>query len=190
MLGLRIGIKEGALLMWTLPHFIDLMIAFMLGRKLVEISANCNVRDLGETERMLDFDPIVTGAEVVFENGVSASFCESSDYSFDILCEEGEISASQGGPNQPPYISVRKLGEAPTRTIVEGQRSGIERALDELEEAVCSRPNCLAGLDELKLQQLILSGIAYSGLCGGAVVEIGQIPNDLVITGNSGGFVA
>lgn len=182
---IHIHLAPGALLLWSVPHFVDLLILFAASTEVSTVEAECDFGGARVSAGEVDCDPVVQRAEVVFANGVFGKMVESDRFRVDLACEEGVVEIEESDPHGPLLRLSPRGGGVVERRVV-GARSGISQSLHELARALAGGEANLVSPREIALQQRILSAIACSALGGGGKVALQEVPADLTITGRFG----
>lgn len=187
---IEIGLAPGSLLLWTIPHFVDVMLWFAGSDEVETVAADCDFGAASISESVVDCDPVLKSAEVVFPNGVRGEMVESDCASIRLEGESGWLEIEESDPEGPMLrLGTKGKTDALERRVI-GSRSGIVQALHELARTLAGAEAELVTLREIALQQRILSAIAFSSLNGGAKMDPAEVPADLAITGSFGGLYA
>jgi predicted dehydrogenase len=182
------------LLLWTHPHSVDLLMYFA-GSDVLEVYASCDFGDAEASENLIDCDPRVLFANVIFKSGVIGSITASTGMNVQLSGSDGlirlegngsEVSLLLRNAGGQPYFKNRRNLDVP-----EGP-SGTLAAFDDLVQALDAGNAQARSItcSEIALNQRILWAIATSGLRKGEAVRLEDVPANMRITGKSGNFFA
>lgn len=182
-------------LLWNLPHAADLLFYFSGAQKadwvtgIVKFSEDCKI-----SEDLIDDDPVVETATIMFDNGVIGLINSAGGLSVKLSFSGGEITVGGDGtwleicrPNtqlRTPYYYDKAL------TLTQPEKSGMRVAIEELRDQIISRCKASVALNEVIEAQRLLYAIVLSELNGGGRFFVKNVPDHLMITGRSGSLVA
>ncbi|WP_353646354.1 Gfo/Idh/MocA family oxidoreductase [Mesorhizobium sp. WSM2239] len=180
------------LLMWSHPHSVDLLL-FFGGREIETVNAVCDFGSATATEKLIDCDPKVEFAHVVFANGTRGLISSSTGMSVTISGTEGAIRVVSNGERvelhrkvSPESVYFSDVVPVP----VQVERSGTSQAFLELYNAIVEGTPPTISPEEVALNQRVLWAIASSGLQQGKAVRLNDINSQMVITGRFGELYA
>jgi predicted dehydrogenase len=182
-------------LLWDHPHSIALLFLFSGTRDIEHVQATLALDRDSLTSKLVDCDPVVLSATVVFTNGVVG-----------YLVSEGGRSISLGGSNATLSVvgngswivwedlnakgDVSSSQERWRFEKDESVTSGRVVALRELRDALLSgRPASFRPEDAFRQHQ-VLFALVQSHLEGGRRVRLEDVDPDLVVTGSVAGKAA
>lgn len=179
----RIELAPGSPLMWTVPHSIDLLIALSRCASVDQVQAICHVTH--REGHLVDCDPVVETAAIRFNNGVTGTLQTGAEFKVILICEHGEVLALE----KRPLLRITRAGKT-IEELIDDTMSGGTRAFVELGDAIARDAAMPISHKEVWLNQALLSAIAWSGMMGGGVVRLDEVPASLTITGRTGNLYA
>ncbi len=182
-------------LLWTHPHSIDL-ICFLSGDKPVDW-AQANFKCEMDTVRdslVIDSDPVVVSATVMFKDGVVGAIIPEAGLSIDVAGSSGGISVVGDGA----WTLVHDYGlsrdcHPPDNWSFhrdESDKSGRLFAFEALRDAVLSGKPDQPAFDRVLAQHRILFAMAQSHLEEGRRVSPDDVNQHISVTGKTNGLVA
>lgn len=177
-------------ILWTHPHFSDLMIFFAGTTDIEYIQGNC-LHDLPENN-LIDSDPLVLNSFIKFSNNVYGSIKQANGSNIRMNFSKGNLVIHSDGE----FIEIRK--ESTKRMIFDTMEtiqppsplSGTQTGFQELVQNICAGPSPAISYDEIVAGFQILAGIVQSSLKDGIKVYPDQINKQLTITGRTGAYYA
>jgi scyllo-inositol 2-dehydrogenase (NAD+) len=187
---ISIGLDPRSLLLWTVPHYVDLLIFFAGGSRVGSVAATCEIPPEAVSGDVIDCDPVVQSAIIQFDNGVIGTLDSAERFGVTLVCERGAVQIFEARP----AIRVVPASPAPQPDIedepIDDEMSGTVRAFGELADSVLQAQPAPISHDDVILNQALLIGIAVSSLRGGERTDLNQLPLNLSITGKLGGLYA
>jgi predicted dehydrogenase len=182
-------------LLWSHPHTVDLMLFLSGGARVTSVSARLEVTaDRRADATGIDDDPIVKGATVEFEGGVSGVITAIGGMDTVIACERGNIVVAADGS----FLRIEKPTATsgayyPDVTILPDETvgpAGTALAIAQLAEELQSGVVDHASLDAAVEGIAIVMAMGWSHLNGGAPVSPADVPADFTVTGRVGALSA
>lgn len=170
------------LLMWTHPHSADLLIYFTGGAAIRDIRGRCAFRDGAARGTMIDDDPTVETATVLFENGVSGRLTTASGMHVILTGTQGSLHIGDDGR----WLEIASTGHDVRRVPVVPTMSGTARAFAELETAIRHDGQTSIASKDIENAMRILLSIAKSAQQDGARVNPNTIDGQFTVTGRYG----
>lgn len=169
-----------AMLMWTHPHSIDLMLMFSGGRVPEVVWGDCFYDSDNVDVEVLDEDPIVQHGYVRFSGEYTASITQAGGQSLRLCGEKGGLSIRGDG------LAMTYHSHQDNHVEEFGPHhgdSGVMVALSELRDGLNNGTPTSFGLEDLELNTRLLLCLAYSTFAGGRPVRPEELPDDFVVTG-------
>ena len=192
LLRVCIELDRRSLLLWTVPHCVDIVVFFTGGGSVGYVQAACDIPRDAVLGDVIDCDPVVQSATIQFDNGVIGTLQAADRFGVVLVCERGEVQIFEARPLLRvihTYASLpheRDVQEEP----INDEISGTVRAFVELANSVRHDQPSPISREEVVLNQALLVGIAVSSIRGGQRTGIDQLPPELSITGKLGSLYA
>ncbi|OGJ60209.1 hypothetical protein A2635_05575 [Candidatus Peribacteria bacterium RIFCSPHIGHO2_01_FULL_51_9] len=183
-----------AQIMWTAPHLFDLLVFFSDNAPVKYVQASMNAEHVSKQNgraEMIDDDPRIQFATIVFENGITGIITAAGGMKTELACEDGTITVGADGS----YIETQKKSSTgyflePERIIPQPALSGTQSAIAGLRDAIVKGEISGMTMDELETEQRILFAVATSALKNGARIKLEDVDPELIITGKTGNLYA
>jgi len=183
-----------AMLLWSHPHTVDLMLYYAECHDVDFVQSHCIVKDKNFSLNGIDDDPVVEYGFVKFNNGVNGVITSSSGMNTKLAGTSGTIEIVGSGSwievrkkrfkNSPYFLDIEKIEVKP-------KMSGTQRAFSELISAVRGDINKLSiTTEDVCAGQRILLSIAQSSILGGQKVDPLQLDESFTVTGKFGDYYA
>ena len=189
----QIIIEHGSdMLLWGHTHCVDLAFFFSGNLDVRRIQSRLKIDANDVTEHLIDSDPFLEMAYIEFDNDVSAIITNSSGLNTKLSCEKGTIVIKADGTS----VEIHKKCEGrPYELEIEqlefdDTMSGTKQAFLNLVDYINESAFTGISLNEVELIHRVIYGIVYSELSGGKAVSLGDVPEDLCITGRFGDLYA
>jgi hypothetical protein len=180
-------------LLWAHPHAADLITFFANSTSIKSIQGSCLISESSIQSNIIDDDPRIENACIVFDNGISATFTQTKGLNIRIGCSKGILTVHGDGnsieinrnKNMEGYFhSMEEMTVTPSK-------SGTQHLMEDLKNSMNSgtEPTYIKPAEILCGQQ-ILFGIVQSALEGGRKITPDNLNDDLIVTGRSGIFYA
>jgi predicted dehydrogenase len=178
-------------LLWTHPHSVDLMMFFSGSTDVEYISGICdsNKNDLIDQNKVLDCDPIVLNAFVLFNNGISASINMGNGFNVKLICSNGFINIVSDG-SFIEIVNLNEFGYFKNKEIIypDSQiESATVNAFSSLLKTQLNEPLPITN-EEIYFGMVILLGIAFSSIMNSKLIQVKDIPLDFTVTGKTNGL--
>ena len=187
-----------AMLFWTHPHAIDLMLYAADGSRVIGVQASLAGAEEGIHKTDILSDPIVISATIYFESGLVGNITQSLGSDITLTCESAEISVR--GDGHATHIYMAKAGKRyPSLSALEIDKGNIAFGgtylpIDEL-------IGCLKGeVDKLKsnvnnkkdilIGQRIIFAMAQSHIENSKIIGLDEIDPQLKIAAITNGKYA
>ena len=190
----QITIEFGyAPLLWAHPHSVDLMTFFANSTSIKSIQGTCFIDENNIQSNIVDDDPLIENAYIVFENGIRATITQTRGFNIRIGCTKG-ILTIHGNGNSIEINRTKVMTDyfhSVEEITVTPSKSGTQHLMEDLKKSVINNmePTHIKPAEILCGQQ-ILFGIVQSTLEGGRKITPGMLNEDLVVTGRTGVFYA
>lgn len=182
----------GQLLLWTLPHAVDLLL-FYGGAAAESVCGRVDIPEgaiLGET---IDADPTVRFARVRFSSGVQGAITAAGGMDVRLSGSAGTIRVLSDGAAlelSRPSVPGGAYFDQIERIPVGDSPSGTAAAFAGLRDAIRGVGPMPMPHGDVALGQRILGAIVVSSLDGGRETPLSAVPSGLTITGLHRGNVA
>jgi scyllo-inositol 2-dehydrogenase (NAD+) len=190
LLQVRIQLDPHSLLLWTVPHCVDILVFFAGGGSVGYVQAACQIPRDAVLGDVIDCDPVVQSATVQFDSGVIGTLHAADRFGVVLVCERGEVQIFEARSllrvTHAPLPHERNVQEEP----IDDEISGTVRAFAELADSVRNGQPAPISRAEVILNQALLIAIAVSSIREGQRTVLDQLPPELSITGKLGSIYA
>lgn len=184
-----------AMLFWTHPHAIDLMLFAASGSKVVGVQASFSEVIKGKCSAEILSDPIVISANIYFENGLVGCITQSHGSDMILTCEGAEIGVRADGHQTDIYISPagKRYPEFEPFSLEKGGGAlgGTYLPVNQLVECLQGKPESiksnLINKNDMLLGQKIIFGMAQSHLESSKIIQLHSIDPQLKIAAITNG---
>jgi scyllo-inositol 2-dehydrogenase (NAD+) len=190
LLQVRIQLDPGSLLLWTVPHCVDILVFFSGGVSIGYVQATCEIPRDAVLGDVIDCDPVVKSATVQFDSGVIGTLQAADGFGVVLVCERGEVQIFEARPLLRLVYASLPRGRDVQEEPINDEISGTVRAFVELADSVRHDRPAPISHQEVVLNQALLIGIAVSSIRGGQRTGIPQLPLELSVTGKLGNLYA
>ncbi len=189
----HIAIEHGSdLLMWGHPHSTDLMLFFAGSRDVRHVQADLDLDPVTVAGEVVDADPRLRAASVLFADGVVASVSATGGLNtrltgslgtLAVLADGTSLELRTAGPKGGYFTACATIEPAPVM-------SGTQRALAELRDAV--RSDGLSPIDAADIEAglALLLAMARSAVEDGRRVDPALLDPGFTVTGRYGDLTA
>ncbi|WP_372426840.1 Gfo/Idh/MocA family protein [Salinarimonas chemoclinalis] len=182
----------GQLLLWTLPHAVDLLLGYG-GSSPESVCGRVDIPDGAVSGETIDADPAVRFARVRFADGVEGAITAAGGMDVRLSGTAGTIRVLSDGaalelarPSAPGGAYLDRVERVP----VAQAPSGTQAAFMGLRDAIRGTGPMPMPHGDVVLGQRILGAIVVSSLDGGRETPLAAVPSGLTITGRYRGNVA
>lgn len=179
-------------LLWMHPHSIDLICRFAGTNKVSKVYAVLDMPDDAMKGQVIDADPLIVSAQLVFENGVTGTIVAAEGRDVELMGTKGQIVIYQNGaawwkqePASGDIVHCPVLEQEPKDPI-----SPLVVAFQELRDAIAGSGDTRLTIAEVVNQQRLLFAIVESHLRGGVGVDPKDVDPCLTVTGLTDGRYA
>jgi scyllo-inositol 2-dehydrogenase (NAD+) len=187
-----------AMLFWTHPHAIDLMLFAAGGAKVVGVQASFSGVVGGKCSGEILSDPTVISAAIYFENGLVGCITQSHGSDMILTCEGAEINVRADGHITDMYISPigKRYPEFKPYPLDKGGRmlGGTYLPINQLVECLGGKlesiKSNLRNKNDMLVGQKIIFAMAQSHLEGSKIVDLNSIDPKMKIAAITNGKFA
>lgn len=188
----HIAIEHGRdMLMWGHPHSTDLMLFFSGSRTARHVQADLELDPAAVCGAVVDADPRVRAASVLFDNGIGATIAPTGGLNTRLTGSEGMLAVLADGTS----LELRRkgaggyFGEA---TVIDPApvTSGTQRALTLLRDAVRDGGPSPVEAGEIEAGLALLLAMGRSAVANGRRVDPATLEDDFTVTGCYGDLTA
>lgn len=185
---LQVSVNFGQeLLYWVHPHSIDIMLYLSGAADFEYVQASCKIDAFSKNDHIVDCDPYIEYATIKFDNGVIGSVTSIGGMNVIIAGSKGNIEILGDGKSLSVHYSDPIKGISHVQYAVIPEASGTSRAIKQLAESLKgSRKELGITLEDISINQKILTAITQSSLENGNKVTMASLDKALFITGKFG----
>ena len=180
--------------LWTHPHSVDLMCYLAGDPPVAYVQANMLLDDDRVDDKLIDCDPVVLSATILFENDVVGQIVPEGGLSIDIAGRSAGLSVLGDGAyllRRSYGLSLECQADRMWKFEVDDSRiSGRLRAIEDVRDAIIKNRPTLITLDHVAEQHRILFAMVQSHLQGGRRVALDEVDSALTVTGRYKGLTA
>ncbi len=192
LLEVQINLGHGQLY-WTHPHSVDLLLFATDGVAVRSVAGRLSNFVLGGSPTVVESDPLVESATVLFANGVEGRITRTPGCDLVLACERGQVLVEADGRSVRTYASAD--GDSYFRhaeiSIPVGGEGGTMAPISELLRCLTGDPAAVGRNAELRRDiwrgQKILFGLVQSHSAEGRPVALDDVQEDWVIWARTGG---
>lgn len=183
----EVRVEHGeAPLFWSHPHATDILLYFSQATQLRWLSCHMQQNTFIRTsEKLVDSDPVIESASIMFENDVLGSISRTAGLSTRIGGKTGVLTVSSDG------TQIQLEAKGPNGYFVEktndfdlSGESATQSAMGELVQAI--NKNSILNTDHIQLGTELLLGCGWSHCNDGKRIGPSVIPQDFLISSRSG----
>ena len=175
-------------MLWNLTHAVDLLIFFSNAKTAIWANGIVEFKKGFKVQKnLIDDDPIVKSATIMFDNGIIGSITSGGGLSVKLSFSKGEIEIGADGTwlninknNQnvknPYYYDKRNIISQPSK-------SGMQLSIENLRDQIISKKKSLITNSDILEGQRILYSLVLSEINNGSRFFLKDVPDELVITG-------
>ncbi len=190
LLQVRIQLAPRSLLLWTVPHCVDILVFFAGAGSVAYVQAVCDIPRDAVFGDVIDCDPVVQSATVQFDSGVIGTLHTADRFGVALVCERGEVQIFEEHSLLRLVCTSLPHERDVHEELINDEISGTVRAFVELANSVQHDRRAPILREEVVLNQALLIGIAVSSIREGQRTGIDQLPPELSITGKLGSLYA
>lgn len=192
LLEVQVNLGRGQLY-WAHPHSVDLLLFATGGIAVQSVAARLSNVVLGDSPNVVESDPVVESATVLFVDGVEGRITRSPGCDLVLACERGQVLVEADGRSVRTYASAD--GDSYFRhaelSIPVGGEGGTMAPLSELMRCLVGDNAAVGRNAELRRDiwrgQKILFGLVQSHFAAGRPVALDDVREDWVIWASTGG---
>jgi len=192
LLEVQVNLGRGQLY-WAHPHSVDLLLFATGGIAVQSVAARLSNVVLGDSPSVVESDPVVESATVLFVDGVEGRITRQPGCDLVLACERGQVLVEADGRSVRTYASTD--GDSYFRhaelSIPVGGEGGTMAPLSELMRCLAGDNAAVGRNAELRRDiwrgQKILFGLVQSHFAEGRPVNLDDVWEDWVIWARSGG---
>lgn len=178
----EINVEFGSgLLLWTLPHRVDL-IQFFNANSMVDTVRADSDPIFEVSKNLVVQDPMIHSALIRFENGVQARMLSTTGNTTTLIGTKGHIRIC----DDASVIRIETKNSL-QEIVPPITMSGTQRAFSELAIYLASGVLTSITLNEIQENQRILFLLGLSAVLGGREVKVHDLPHDFTIVGETSG---
>jgi scyllo-inositol 2-dehydrogenase (NAD+) len=192
LLEVQVNLGRGALY-WTHPHSVDLLLYATGGAAVESVSARLSNVVAGETACIIESDPVVESATVLFEGGIEGRITRMPGCDLVLACEQGQVIVEADGRDVVTYAPAGDdayCGRVPV-AVGHSAPSGTLAPVSHLVQCLQGDPAAVrlneSTRNDVFVGQRILFGLLQSHVRGGRPVALAELADDWVILARSGG---
>lgn len=192
LLEVQVNMGRGALY-WTHPHSVDLLLFVTGGTPVASVSARFSNVLHGDTAFIVDSDPVIESATVLFADGVEGRITRMPGCDLVLACEHGQVVVEADGRSVQLYApgegeAYCQRAEIPLAASAPG---GTLAPVSHLVQCLVGDPGAIelnaTTRRDTWLGQKILFGLVQSHFADGRPVAMDEVHDDWIVWGRSGG---
>lgn len=188
---IQIAFGQGALF-WLHPHSVDLILYFSNNGAVKTVQADCSFAQGVIQGKLIDCDPEVNFARILFEGGLEALITKEPGMNLRLIGDSGTLEVVADGTKIRLFTSAEgsplRLHEE--QMVSQAQCSGTKNAFSALVMALETGTELPISLDEVEKNQALLFAMVASALEGSRPLDFDKVSVEYEISGRTGQLFA